>query len=46
MIPERCEDAETTVTITDSWIDEVRLDEIGKLIADVSAAVTSWLEST
>ena len=36
---ECCEDAETTVAITDGWIEEVRPDGTGKLIADISAAV-------
>ena len=36
---ERCEDAGTTVAITDGWIEEVRPDGTGKLIADISAAV-------
>jgi len=36
---ERCGTAGTTVAITDGWIDEVRPDGIGKLIADISAAV-------
>jgi DNA invertase Pin-like site-specific DNA recombinase len=36
---ERCETAGTTVAITDGWIDEVRPDGTGKLIADISAAV-------
>ena len=36
---ERCEDAGTTVAITDGWINEVRPDGTGKLIADISAAV-------
>jgi DNA invertase Pin-like site-specific DNA recombinase len=36
---ERCENAETTVAITDGWIEEVRPDGTGKLIADISAAV-------
>jgi len=36
---ERCEDAGTTVAITDGWVEEVRPDGTGKLIADISAAV-------
>jgi DNA invertase Pin-like site-specific DNA recombinase len=36
---ERCEDAGTTVVITDGWVEEVRPDGTGKLIADISAAV-------
>lgn len=36
---ERCEDAGTTVAITDGWVSEVRPDGTGKLIADISAAV-------
>lgn len=36
---ERCEDAGTTVAITDGWVKEVRPDGTGKLIADISAAV-------
>lgn len=36
---ETCEDAETTVAITDGWVEEVRPDGTGKLIADISAAV-------
>ncbi|HET7323509.1 MAG TPA: recombinase family protein [Halococcus sp.] len=36
---EHCEDAETTVAITDGWVGEVRPDGTGKLIADISAAV-------
>ena len=36
---EHCEDAGTTVAITDGWIEEVRPDGTGKLIADISAAV-------
>jgi DNA invertase Pin-like site-specific DNA recombinase len=36
---EHCEDAGTTVAITDGWINEVRPDGTGKLIADISAAV-------
>jgi DNA invertase Pin-like site-specific DNA recombinase len=36
---ERCEDAGTTVAVTDGWVDEVRPDGTGKLIADISAAV-------
>jgi DNA invertase Pin-like site-specific DNA recombinase len=36
---ERCEDAGTTVAITDGWIEEVRPDGTGKLIVDISAAV-------
>jgi DNA invertase Pin-like site-specific DNA recombinase len=36
---ERCEDADTTVVITDGWVEEVRPDGTGKLIADISAAV-------
>ncbi|WP_435079987.1 recombinase family protein [Halococcus sp. AFM35] len=36
---ECCEDAGTTVAITDGWISEVRPDGTGKLIADISAAV-------
>ena len=36
---ECCEDARTTVAITDGWIEEVRPDGTGKLIADISAAV-------
>ena len=35
---EECEDAGTTVAITDEWVDEVRPDGTGKLIADISAA--------
>jgi DNA invertase Pin-like site-specific DNA recombinase len=36
---ERCEDAGTSVAITDGWISEVHPDGTGKLIADISAAV-------
>jgi DNA invertase Pin-like site-specific DNA recombinase len=36
---ERCEDAGTTVAITDGWVEEVRPEGTGKLIADISAAV-------
>ena len=36
---EECEDARTTVAITDGWVEEVRPDGTGKLIADISAAV-------
>ncbi|WP_273836915.1 recombinase family protein [Halococcus sp. PRR34] len=36
---EHCEDAGTTVAITDGWVEEVRPDGTGKLIADISAAV-------
>jgi DNA invertase Pin-like site-specific DNA recombinase len=36
---ECCENAETTVVITDGWVKEVRPDGTGKLIADISAAV-------
>jgi DNA invertase Pin-like site-specific DNA recombinase len=36
---EECEDAGTTVAITDGWVEEVRPDGTGKLIADISAAV-------
>ena len=36
---EECEQAGTTVAITDGWVDEVRPDGTGKLIADISAAV-------
>ncbi|MFC6965071.1 recombinase family protein [Halocatena marina] len=36
---ESCEDAGTTVAITDGWVEEVRPDGTGKLIADISAAV-------
>lgn len=36
---EHCENAGTTVAITDGWIEEVRPDGTGKLIADISAAV-------
>jgi DNA invertase Pin-like site-specific DNA recombinase len=36
---ECCEDAGTTVAITDGWVEEVRPDGTGKLIADISAAV-------
>jgi DNA invertase Pin-like site-specific DNA recombinase len=36
---ETCENAGTTVAITDGWINEVRPDGTGKLIADISAAV-------
>ena len=36
---EHCEDAGTTVAITDGWVSEVRPDGTGKLIADISAAV-------
>jgi DNA invertase Pin-like site-specific DNA recombinase len=36
---ERCEDTGTTVAITDGWVEEVRPDGTGKLIADISAAV-------
>jgi DNA invertase Pin-like site-specific DNA recombinase len=36
---EECEDAGTTVAITDGWVKEVRPDGTGKLIADISAAV-------
>ncbi len=36
---ETCEDAGTTVAITDGWVEEVRPDGTGKLIADISAAV-------
>ena len=36
---EHCEGAGTTVAITDGWIEEVRPDGTGKLIADISAAV-------
>jgi DNA invertase Pin-like site-specific DNA recombinase len=36
---ETCEDADTTVAITDGWVKEVRPDGTGKLIADISAAV-------
>ena len=36
---ESCEDADTTVAITDGWVEEVRPDGTGKLIADISAAV-------
>jgi DNA invertase Pin-like site-specific DNA recombinase len=34
---EHCEDAGTTVAITDGWVEEVRPDGTGKLIADISA---------
>ena len=36
---EECEDAGTTVAVTDGWVEEVRPDGTGKLIADISAAV-------
>lgn len=36
---ERCEDAGTTVAITDGWVEEVRPDGTGKLIAYIRAAV-------
>jgi DNA invertase Pin-like site-specific DNA recombinase len=36
---ETCEDAGTTVAITDGWVEEVHPDGTGKLIADISAAV-------
>ncbi len=36
---EACENAGTTVAITDGWVEEVRPDGTGKLIADISAAV-------
>ena len=36
---EHCEDAGTIVAITDGWVEEVRPDGTGKLIADISAAV-------
>ena len=36
---ECCEEAGATVAITDGWIEEVRPDGTGKLIADISAAV-------
>ena len=36
---EECENAGTTVAITDGWVEEVRPDGTGKLIADISAAV-------
>ena len=36
---ECCEDDNTTVAITDGWVEEVRPDGTGKLIADISAAV-------
>ena len=36
---EECEQAGTTVAITDGWVEEVRPDGTGKLIADISAAV-------
>ena len=38
---EECEDAGTTVAITDGWVEEVRPDGTGKLIADISAAVAA-----
>ena len=36
---EHCENAGTTVAITDGWVEEIRPDGTGKLIADISAAV-------
>ena len=36
---EECEEAGTTVAITDGWVEEVRPNGTGKLIADISAAV-------
>jgi DNA invertase Pin-like site-specific DNA recombinase len=36
---EHCENAGTTVAITDGWVEEVRPDGTGKFIADISAAV-------
>lgn len=36
---EVAEESETVVAITDGWVDEVRPDGTGKLIADISAAV-------
>ncbi|WP_273838026.1 recombinase family protein [Halococcus sp. PRR34] len=42
---ERCEDAGTTVAITDGWISEVRPDGTGKLIADISTRPERFLLS-
>jgi DNA invertase Pin-like site-specific DNA recombinase len=36
---ETAEESDTTVAITDGWVDEVHPDGTGKLIADISAAV-------
>ncbi|WP_394295446.1 recombinase family protein [Halococcus agarilyticus] len=36
---EHCEDTGTTVIITDGWVDEVRRDGTGRLIADISTTV-------